>query len=121
CLLGWQGAAPAGVRSVETLEATALACLEALGTPAPKLERPAIPWRPRRRAGGVRGFYTGGSLCEEARGLVGPGPHRFVDFGDAQGLAVQERALAALDAVVCASNRIAAEVARELAEGAGGR
>src|SRR5206468_3176974 len=65
CLLGWQGAAPAGVRSVETLEATALACLEALGTPAPKLERPAIPSRPRRRAGGVRGFYTGGSLCEE--------------------------------------------------------
>src|SRR5881398_1085897 len=202
CLLGWQGAAPAGVRSVETLEATALACVEALGTPAPKLERPAIPWRPRRRAGGVRGFYTGGSLCEEARGLVGPGPHRFVDFGDAeytrgrphpmidpalrsaavaaagddpeaavilvdvvlgecahpdpagavaeavrearqraaragrtldlvahvvgtdgdaQGLAVQERALAALDVVVCASNRISAEVARELAEGAGGR
>src|SRR5439155_1102666 len=84
CLLGWQGAAPAGVRSVETLEATALACLEALGPPAPKLERPAIPSRPRRRAGGVRGFYTGGSLCEEARGLVGPGPHRFVDFGDAE-------------------------------------
>src|SRR5213592_3673110 len=73
CLLGWQGAAPAGVRSVE-----------ALGTPAPKLERPAIPSRPRRRAGGVRGFYTGGSLCEEARGLIGPGPHRFVDFGDAE-------------------------------------
>jgi len=202
CLLGWQGAAPAGVRSVETLEATALACLEALGPPAPKLERPAIPSRPRRRAGGVRGFYTGGSLCEEARGLVGPGPHRFVDFGDAeytrgrphpmidpalrsaavaaagddpeaavilvdvvlgecahpdpagavaeavrearrraaragrtldvvarvvgtdgdpQGLVVQERTLAALDAVVCASNRMAAEVARELAEGAGGR
>ena len=176
--------------------------MEAQGTPAPKLERPAIPAQPRRRAGGVRGFYTGGSLCEEARGLIGPGPHRFVDFGDAeytrgrphpmidpalrsaavaaagddpeaavilvdvvlgecahpdpagavaeavrearqraaragrtldlvahvvgtdgdaQGLAVQERALAALDVVVCASNRIAAEVARELAEGAGGR
>src|SRR5207302_4155688 len=84
CRLGWQGAAPAGGRSVERLEATALACVEALGTPAPKLERPAIPSRPRRRAGGVRGFYTGGSLCEEARGLVGPGPHRFVDFGDAE-------------------------------------
>ena len=41
--------------------------------------------------------------------------------GDPQGLVVQERTLAALDAVVCASNRMAAEVARELAEGAGGR
>jgi FdrA protein len=187
---------------VKTLEATALACLEALGKPVSKLERPAIPSRPRRRAGGVRGFYTGGSLCEEARALIGPGPHRFVDFGEAeytrgrphpmidparrceavaaagddpeaavvlidlvlgqcahpdpagavadairearqraaragrtldvvahvvgtdedpQALRAQERVLTALDVVVCASNRIAAEIAREFGEGGGGR
>jgi FdrA protein len=34
--------------------------------------------------GGVRGFFTGGTLCEEARRVVGEGPHRFVDFGGAE-------------------------------------
>jgi len=32
--------------------------------------------------GAIRGFFTGGSLCDEARRLVGQAPsHRFIDFG----------------------------------------
>jgi FdrA protein len=215
CLLGFPGTAPSGVRAMATLEAAATAAVEALGgRPAP-LERPRLQDADERRevsarvfghatrarrdgAGEVRGLFTGGTLCEEARAIVGEVPKRFIDFGapeytrgrphpmiapdlrnaalseagndpavavvlldfvlglathrdpvaaaagaieeargraeqagrplaivahvvgtddDPQPLAEQESALRALGVVVCPSNRLAAEVARELARG----
>ena len=81
CLLGWRGATPVGVRRVETLEAAALAALRAVGGCPAELARPDVPCASRPRGPQIHGFYTGGTLCEEARRLVGDGPHRFVDFG----------------------------------------
>jgi FdrA protein len=78
CLLGWTGAAPAPVRLVDTLEETARGAVTQLGGRPAAL---AAPPAPPRSGGGVLGLYTGGSLCEEARSLVGAAGYRFEDFG----------------------------------------
>jgi len=78
CLLGWKGAPPAPVRLVDTLDEAARSAVTALGgTPSALAGPPAPP----RSGGGVLGLYTGGSLCEEARALVGAAGYRFDDFG----------------------------------------
>lgn len=80
CLLGWRGEAPAGVRVVESLEEAAVAAVEALGPTPPALEPPKL--EPRRRpCGPVLGLFTGGTLCDEARRVVGAAARSFVDFG----------------------------------------
>ena len=79
-LHGWVGAARGGVRVVDTLEAAAAAAVEAIGIAAPALEAPKLaPGRAPR--GQILGLYTGGTLCEEARRIVGDAAVRFVDFG----------------------------------------
>jgi FdrA protein len=80
-LPGWAGTPPPGVQVVATLESAALALVGALGGKVRGFGRGGVS-RPRR-AGHVRGLFTGGTLCEEARGIVvsGGGGHRFVDFG----------------------------------------
>lgn len=78
CLLGWRGTTPRGVQAVETLEEAALAALLATGGPAATFG-PSAPGA--ARGGRVAGLYTGGTLCEEARTLVGDAAARFVDFG----------------------------------------
>jgi succinyl-CoA synthetase alpha subunit len=83
-LPGWAGAPPAGVERVTTLEAAALASVRALGRAARGFKRPAAPARPRRRPARVLGLYTGGTLCDEARAIVGGAGHEFVDFGAAE-------------------------------------
>jgi FdrA protein len=80
CLLGWRGAVPPGVCVAETLEEAALAALEATSLAPSALEPPKLP-PPRRPAGKVLGLYTGGTLCDEAQGLVAEAGLRFVDFG----------------------------------------
>jgi succinyl-CoA synthetase alpha subunit len=193
CLLGYEGATPDGVRTTTTLEEAATAAVGLTGGVVDGLARPHASGNGAR--GAVRGLYVGGTLCDEARRIVGAGPHRFVDFGaeeytrgrphpiidpsrrnaalvdaatdpgvgvvlldlvlgdcahpdpvgalrpalteararrggraltvvahvvgtdeDPQGLETQEGALRDLGAIVCASNRIAAETARALAE-----
>ena len=79
CLLGYEGVMPRGVRAAETLEEAAIAAAEIGGGRAAALRAPDTT--PHAR-GAIRGLYTGGTLCEEARRLVGSGGHRFVDFGD---------------------------------------
>jgi succinyl-CoA synthetase alpha subunit len=195
CLLGYAGATPQGVHTAATLEEAATAAVKLVAGSARALERPRAPGSGVR--GGIAGFFTGGTLCDEARRLVGDAPpHRFVDFGgeeytrgrphpiidpsqrnaaitaagddghvsvllldlvlgdcahpdpagtlrpalaeararrrgrelaivahvvgtdeDPQGLERQEEELRKLGVVVCASNRIAAETARAIAEG----
>ncbi len=84
CLLGWRGPAPARVRVVPTLEAAAVAAVEALGRPAPRLPAADLG-APRPAARGrVRGLFTGGTLAEEARTIVGEAGEAFVDFGAAE-------------------------------------
>jgi len=199
CLLGWKEAPPAPVRLVDTLDEAARSAVTALGgTPSVLAAPPAPP----RSGGGVLGLYTGGTLCEEARSLVGTAGYRFDDFGserytrgrphpmidpslrnaavaaagadaqvgvllvdvvlgdgahadpaaalapavlaarasagrqgrpfhvighvvgtdqDPQGLARQEARLREAGALVCPSNRLAAELAREIARGPGAR
>ncbi len=78
CLLGYAGAMPTGVRSAETLEEAAIAAVAADGGRAAALREPDTMARVR---GKIVGLYTGGTLCEEARRLLGDGAHRFVDFG----------------------------------------
>ena len=78
CLLGWTGAPPAPVRAVDTLDEAAWSAVTALGVTPPAL---AAPPAPPRSGGGVLGLYTGGSLCEEAKSLVGAAGYRFDDFG----------------------------------------
>ena len=196
CLLGYEGATPTGVRTATTLEEAATTAVGLVGGAVGALARP-----PRALTGGARGavlgLYAGGTLCDEARRIVGGGAaHRFVDFGseeytrgrphpiidpsrrnaaivgtaddprvsvllldlvlgdcahadpagalrpalaeararrgglelavvahvvgtdqDPQGLERQEKSLRELGAIVCASNRIAAETARAIAEG----
>ena len=77
CLLGYAGAMPAGVRAAETLEEAAIAAVELGGGRVPGLRGPDTTSRGR---GAIRGLYTGGTLCEESRRLVGYG-HRLIDFG----------------------------------------
>jgi succinyl-CoA synthetase alpha subunit len=79
CLLGYAGSTPAGVRTTATLDEAASVAVS-LGGAVPDLERPR--WAPRCAArGGVLGLYSGGTLCDEARRIVGESSHRFVDFG----------------------------------------
>jgi FdrA protein len=204
-LPGWRGAPRPGVTSVPTLEAAALAAVRALGGRVPGFARARVRGSRARRSGGVLGLFTGGTLCDEARAILGDrggDGHRLVDFGapeytrgrphpiidpglrnaalaraggdrtvaallvdvilgdgahpdpagalvpavreaqararrarrplavvahvvgtdeDPQGLAAQERALRDAGALVCPTNRLAAELARELAGGSRGR
>jgi len=195
CLLGYEGTTPPGVRLAATLEEGATAAVKLAAGGARALDRPRGTASGGR--GAIVGFFTGGTLCDEARRLiVDAPPHRFVDFGaeeftrgrphpiidpsqrntaivaagddpgasvllldlvlgdcahpdpagalrpalaeararrrgrdlaivahvvgtdeDPQGLERQEEELAKLGAVVCASNRIAAETAGAIAEG----
>ncbi|MGH7305967.1 MAG: acyl-CoA synthetase FdrA, partial [Candidatus Rokuibacteriota bacterium] len=195
CLLGYDGATPAGVHRAATLEEAATMAVRLTADSVRALDRPRAPVAPVR--GAIVGLFAGGTLCDEARRLVGGGPaHRFVDFGaeeytrgrphpiidpsqrnaaivaagadesvsvllldlvlgdcahadparalrpalaeararrrgrdlavvahvvgtdeDPQGLERQEEELRKLGVVVCASNRIAAETARAIAEG----
>jgi succinyl-CoA synthetase alpha subunit len=195
CLLGYVGATPPGVRLAATLEEGATAAVKLAAGGVRALDRPRGTASGGR--GAILGFFTGGTLCDEARRLIGDAPpHRFVDFGageytrgrphpiidpsqrnaaivaagddahasvllldlvlgdcahpdpagavrpalaeararrrgrdlavvahvvgtdeDPQGLERQEEELEKLGAVVCASNRIAAETARAIAEG----
>jgi FdrA protein len=82
CLLGWRGPTPPGVRTTATLEEAAAAAVQAAGGPVAPM--PAPPPPRRRGAGSVAGLFTGGTLCEEARALVGEAGSRFVDFGAAE-------------------------------------
>ena len=80
CLLGYAGTTPQGVHSAATLEEAALTAVKLTAGGARELERPRVPGPAAR--GAIRGFFTGGTLCDEARRLVGDGAaHRFVDFG----------------------------------------
>ena len=196
CLLGYEGPTRTGVRATPTLEEAAVAAVGLSGGAVRELERPRHG-SARGARGAVRGLYAGGTLCDEARRIVGSGaPHRFIDFGaeeftrgrphpiidpgrrnaalvdagddpsvsvvlldlvlgdcahpdpagalrpalaeararrrgrdltvvahvvgtdqDFQRLDKQEESLRELGAIVCASNRMAAEIARALAEG----
>ena len=195
CLLGYDGATPQGVHTAATLEEAATTAVKLVAGTVRPLERPRPPIAGVR--GAILGFFTGGTLCDEARRLAGDATaHRFVDFGaeeytrgrphpiidpsqrnaaivaaaadgsvsvllldlvlgdcahsdpaaalrpaleeararrrgrdlaivahvvgtdeDPQGLERQEEELRKLGVIVCASNRIAAETARALAEG----
>ncbi len=83
CLSGWRGTTPRGVQSAATLEAAALACVRALGRKRPAFEAPGGR-SARPSPGRVLGLFTGGTLCEEARGIVGDAGRAFVDFGDSE-------------------------------------
>jgi succinyl-CoA synthetase alpha subunit len=83
-LPGWHGTPPAGVLSVATLEAAALGCVRALGRKRPGFDRPRGSRPGRPRPGRVLGLFTGGTLCEEARTIVGAAGHVFIDFGDSE-------------------------------------
>jgi FdrA protein len=80
CLFGWAGAVPEGVRTVATLEDAARVAVATVGIDVVELVRPRPPGS---RAGTVHGLYSGGTLCEEARRIVG-GTGRFIDFGAAE-------------------------------------
>jgi FdrA protein len=87
CLLGYEGATPEGVRAVATLEEAAVAAARLATGKAGDLGPPAGMAR-TAPGGAIRGLYAGGTLCDEARRLVGEAPHltgeaahRFVDFG----------------------------------------
>jgi FdrA protein len=83
-LAGWQGTPPPGVVVAATLEAAALACVKALGRARPGFAVPRGLRPGRSRPGRVLGLFTGGTLCEEARTIVGGAGQAFVDFGDAE-------------------------------------
>ncbi len=80
CLLGYEGATPQGVHAAATLEEAATTAVRVVGGSVRELERPRVPASGAR--GAILGFFTGGTLCDEARRLVGDAPpHRWVDFG----------------------------------------
>jgi FdrA protein len=100
CLLGYEGAVPAGVRAATTLEeAATVAVALAGGTRADAGREDAASAAVPRASGAsavgehaaarqvnpvkgtIRGLYSGGTLCDEARRVVGGTAHRFVDFG----------------------------------------
>ena len=198
CLLGYGGKTPDGVRTASTLEEAAVVAIGVAGRETAAIAPPPAVAGSAR--GAVRGLYSGGTLCDEARRIVGGAQHRFTDFGaeeftrgrphpiidpgrrnaalveagddpdvsvilvdlilgdcahpdpagalrpalneararrhgramavvahvvgtdqDPQGLEKQEETLRGLGAIVCGSNRIAAETARALTEGGHGR
>ena len=80
CLLGYDGATPQGMHKALTLEEAATAAVRLTGAGVRQLERPRAPALGTR--GAILGVFTGGTLCDEARRIVGDAlPHRFVDFG----------------------------------------
>jgi FdrA protein len=79
CLLGYAGTTPDGVRTTTTLEEAAAAAVGLAGGVVRRMARPLAP--ANGAPGAVRGLYAGGTLCDEARSLVGDGAHRFIDFG----------------------------------------
>jgi len=80
CLLGYEGMTPGGVQASPTLEQAAATAVRLAGGLVRELERPRA--RASSARGPILGFFTGGTLCDEARRLVGNAlPHRFVDFG----------------------------------------
>ena len=79
CLLGYDGVVPAGVRAVATLEEAASMAVALAGGGHALALHVSTGGGPR---GAIRGLYTGGTLCDEARRLAGGAAHRFVDFGD---------------------------------------
>ena len=80
CLLGYDGAIPQGVHKAVTLEEAATTAVRLTGVRIRELEKPGTPASGTR--GAILGFFTGGTLCDEARRIVGDAPpHRFVDFG----------------------------------------
>src|SRR5204863_4649874 len=79
-LLGYDGRVPGGVHAVTTLEEAAATAVSLAGGVVVELERSAPVTRGGAR-GAVRGLYAGGTLCDEARRIVGGAPHGFVDFG----------------------------------------
>ncbi len=81
CLLGYAGAMPAAVRATATLEEAASMAVELIGGDAGGGQAPALRDPQTRVRGAIRGLYSGGTLCEEARRLAGDGADRFVDFG----------------------------------------
>jgi len=100
CLLGYDGAVPAGVRAAATLEevatlAMALAGVVPVGGGLEDAASGAVAVAASALASGGRarslqagrpslticGLYSGGTLCDEARRLVGGTGQRFVDFG----------------------------------------
>jgi len=82
-LPGWLGVPPAGVLSVTALEEAAVAAMRALGHVVPGFSRRERPPSARgRRPGRLLGLYTGGTLGEEARAIVGGDGHEVIDFGD---------------------------------------
>jgi FdrA protein len=80
-LPGWQGTPPPGVVMAGTLEAAAVECVRQLGRKRPAFARPRAG---RAREGRVLGLFTGGTLLEEARTIVGAAAREFVDFGDSE-------------------------------------
>ncbi len=60
--------------------------LDALGVPIPEWPSwPASERAPRpARPGPLRGLFAGGTLCEEAALIAGPGGHSMTDLGDDQ-------------------------------------
>jgi FdrA protein len=80
CLLGWPGKAPPGVRAVETLEDAAVEAVRLGGGRPPRLTSPRVPPR-EGPAGRVLGLFTGGTLAEEARAILGARAAGVVDFG----------------------------------------
>jgi succinyl-CoA synthetase alpha subunit len=81
CLLGYDGAVAAGIHDAATLEdAARIAVMLAPDGRTAALVDPPVP--APRHGGAIRGLYTGGTLCDEARRLSGGPAHRFVDFGD---------------------------------------
>jgi FdrA protein len=80
-LPGWRGTPPDGVLSVATLEAAALGCVQALGHKKPSFGRRRGRRPGRSRPGHVLGLFTGGTLCDEARNIVGAVARKFTDFG----------------------------------------
>ena len=80
CLLGYDGATPATIRAAVTLEHAAAAAVELVsGTPI--REGHVVDPNVAPAKGAIRGLSSGGTLCDEARRLVGGAAHRFVDFG----------------------------------------
>jgi succinyl-CoA synthetase alpha subunit len=80
CLLGYEGATPGGVNNSANLEEAAIAAVRLTGAGVRELGRPDAPGSGSR--GTIYGFFAGGTLCDEARRIVGDTPrHRFVDFG----------------------------------------
>jgi FdrA protein len=80
CLLGFHGATRARVDVAATLEEAAVAAVKAAGIAPPALEASKLA-PGRAPLGQVLGLYTGGTLCDEARRIVGDASLRFVDFG----------------------------------------